>query len=268
MIRVLRFFRGLFKAVFFVGLIPAAIGALVIYFEYQRAAKDLADINSEYDIERELRHRIEGERRALRSEAGLIHNDVTWPRPTLADYPHDYLLIYTGLNGCPHFFQTPRESSSRWAWRVFNAAVLKRALPGRDGVCELEFSMNVARHMGVKGEDSLAVAAFRLRQVLQKDQLVAYDLAAVPVESGYYGLHDASQRLLGRALNSLTLAEQAELAIALPPVGFWLEIKTCDDPFAIKQARDALLRVLGARQLVPQERARAAQGEPIGCLRS
>jgi hypothetical protein len=260
--------RNLFRAVFFLGVVPATVGSVILFVSYQRAAEGLATLNSEYDIERELRHRIEGERRALRGEAGIVHNEVKWPRPTLSDYPHEFLLIYLGLNGCPSFFQTPRETPTRWAWRVLNAAVFERTVPGRDGECELAFSLNVARHMGVKDPGPQAVAAYRLRQVMQRDQLVAYDLAAVPVEQGYYGVQEASMRLLRRPLSVLTLAEEAELAIALPPLNFWLAVRACDDPMTIKQARDSVLEILGVRQLVTPERARAAQGEPLSCVRS
>jgi hypothetical protein len=246
---------------------PLLLALVILVLGYLRAARDLPPLDSEFDIEKGLRTTIEGERRHLRPEAGIIHNEVRWPRPTLADFPHDFVAIQVAVWRCPTFFQTVRESELEWALRVLKAQVLNRGSTGRDGKCELHFARDVASHLRVAEGAAQNLAAYRIRQVLGRDQLVAYDLAAMPLERGYFGVQDAARLFLHRDLTKLSLAELAELSIALPPYNMYDEIRDCVSPLAIKQTRDDLLLNLGETQVLSLDKAKAASGEPLACQR-
>ena len=262
---LLSFLRKAFRLVATLTLAPIVVGLTIFLFLYFRASSQLLPLNSEYDVESALRTTIEGERRSLRTQAGIIHDDVTWPRPTLADFPHDFVVMEVAVWRCPTFFQTKREPSSAWALRVLKAFVFETSMDGRDGKCEMHFARDLADNLRAGEGAPRYLATYRLREVLDRDQLLAYDLASLPLEQGYFGVQDASRLLLHRDLNQLSLAELAELAVALPPLNRYDDIHDCNGLLDVKKQRDEFLNRLGESGFIPLERAKAAWGEPLSC---
>ena len=256
-----RLLNKLFRLVATLTLVPATLGIAIFMFLYFRASALLLPLNSEYDVETALRTTIEGERRSLRTQAGIIHDDVSWPRPTLGDYPHDFVVMQVAEWGCPTFFQTKRETTGEWSYRVLKGFVLGQRTGGRDGRCELHFSLDLADHLRAGSGASRYLAAHRVREILDRDQLVAYDLSSIPLEQGYFGVQDAAHLFLRRELNQLSLAELAELSIALPPYNRYDDIRECNGLIDVKKERDTLLQKLGEAGLIPLERAKAASDQ-------
>ena len=263
MSRIFRFF----KIVLILGTPPLLFFIILAFINYQRAAADLPPLNSEFDVQNVLRGTIEGERRNLRSSAGTIHPDegIAWPRPTLAAFPHDFVTIYLAVRECPTFFQTQRESNLKWAFRVFMKEEFHKSLAGRDGRCELGLAREIASHLRVAEGTASNIAAYRIRLIMTRDQMVAYDLAAMPIERGYFGVNDASRLLLRRDLKDLSLAELVELSVALPPFNRYEEVRDCRSLIDVKVTRDDLLSSLGEARIISEQRADAAKGEALSC---
>jgi hypothetical protein len=226
----------------------------------------LPQLESEYDLESHLRGYIEGERLSSKAgEAGLHEPDVLWPRPALDRLPRDLVDLFLSEMGCPTFFQTPRESVERAAWRAFNAEILGRRLPGSDGGCEFALGLMVAEEARIADGPPKAIAAFRIRSFLTKDQLVAYALQCYRAEKGVFGVEESAQVLYHHLPKELNLAQLAELMIAAPPDRFYDDIKFCRNPLLIRQARDTILRRAGQSGLFAKERLLAATKLPVAC---
>ncbi len=265
MIAFARFLRRLLNLVLLMTLGPSLLAFGILAVIYIQADRELPPLNSEFDIDGHLRSTIEGERRNLRPEAGIVHPEVAWKHPTLADYPNDFVLMQMAEYGCPTFFQTARESKIAWMGRVFKGWLFGRDSSGRDGRCELHFARELASNLRVADGAQEFLAAYRIREILGRDQLVAYEMASLPLEPGYFGVHDAARLFLHRPLAQLSLAELAELAIALPPYNLYDAIRQCDSVLMIRKRRDNLLITLGEAGVLPLERARAAEGEAVSC---
>ncbi|MFN0061832.1 MAG: hypothetical protein ACKVPX_04865 [Myxococcaceae bacterium] len=232
---------------------------------YLRATADLPPIDTEYDIERGLRTAIEGERRALRKVMGVAPETLAWPRPSLALLPRELVLLFVSQSGCPNYFQTSRESHLAWTWRALNAHVLKRPLGGADDACDWRFAGHIAMQMRISNRLQRSIATHRIRAALQRDQLVAYDLMALPIEPGYFGVTDAAELLLHKKLEDLSLAALAELALAMPPNRFYEDVRSCQNPILLRKARDRMLSRMADAGILTPERAKQAQAQPLGC---
>jgi hypothetical protein len=254
------------KTAFWILLFFVGLAGVVVPLTYLYTASKLPPLESESDVEKQLKHSIEGDRMGvLSTQYDRGDKTVTFNRPDFSRLPKDLVALYIRQMGCPTYFQTPREDGRAWAWRLFSGVALGAQPPG-DGGCERILAMRIANALGINGDLELSVAAHRLHAFLQKDQLIAYDLAIVRVERGIVGVEDVAQKLFGRDLTDLQLSELAELQLALPPYGFYGDLKTCKNASLIRQNRDLLLQDLAGYQLVSEERARNAIAQPVACL--
>ncbi|MCP3136092.1 transglycosylase domain-containing protein [Pyxidicoccus xibeiensis] len=256
------------KSLLWIVLFLLGLAGVIIPLSYLYTASKLPPLESEFDVEKQLKHSIEGERMSLR--AGQYQRNprpITFNRPDFSRLPKDMVALYIRHLGCPRYFQTPREDGPAWAWRLF-AGVMTGAQPPGDGGCERILSMRIAGTLGITGNVAQSVAAHRLHSFMQKDQLIAYDLASLYFERGIVGVEDAAFVLFKRELSELQLSELAELQLALPPFGYYGDLKTCRNATIIRQNRDILLEDLAGWKLVSEDRARNAMGQPVFCTRS
>lgn len=253
------------KALLVLVLTFLLIAGIALPAFYLRASADLPPIDTEYDIEHGLRTGIEGERRALRKLMGAGPEALAWPRPSLALLPRELVLLFLAQSGCPNFFQTTRESSVAWSWRAINAHFFKRRVPGNDDACDWRFAGHLTTHLHISDRAQRNVASHRIRAALQRDQLVAYDLSALPIEPGYFGIADAAELLLHKKMDQMSLANLAELALALPPNQFYEEVRSCENPILLRKARDKLLSRMADAGIVTEERAKQAQAQALAC---
>ncbi|NBD10560.1 MULTISPECIES: transglycosylase domain-containing protein [Corallococcus] len=256
------------KTVFWLFMFLVGLAGVVIPITYLYTASKLPRLESEFDVESQLRHRIEGDRMSVlagRMDGGKDRASVPFTRPDFSRMPKDLVALYIRQMDCPTYFQTPREDGRAWAWRLFSGVTLGKVPPG-DGACERRLAMRIAREMGIEGDLQLSVAAHRLHAFFQKDQLIAYELSILRFERGVIGVEDAARKLFGRELGDLQLSELAELQLALPPYGYYGDIKACKNASLIRQNRDMLLQDLAGYSLVSEERARNAIAQPVACL--
>ncbi|MBZ4418711.1 transglycosylase domain-containing protein [Myxococcus sp. RHSTA-1-4] len=255
------------KSLLWIILFLLGLAGVVIPLTYLYTASRLPPLESEFDVEKQLKHSIEGERMSLR--AGQYEKNprpITFTRPDFSRLPKDLVALYIRHLGCPRYFQTPREDGPAWAWRLF-AGVTAGAMPPGDGGCERLLSMRIASALNIQGDLPQSVAAHRLHSFMQKDQLIAYDLAIIYFERGIVGVEDAAFTLFGRELGELQLSELAELQLALPPFGYYDDLKVCRNPTVIRQNRDMLLEDLAGWKLVSEDRARNAIAQPVFCTK-
>jgi hypothetical protein len=251
----------LWLVLFLIGLAGVALPAV-----YLHAASQLPQLETEFDLEKQLRNSIEGERMSLRAGTFDRSRSIEYKRPEFARLPKDLVALYIAQLGCPTYFQTPREDGPAWAWRLFSQLTLGSEPPG-DGACERLIATRLAMALGIQGNLELTVATHRLHSFLQKDQLIAYDLSALYFDRGIVGVEDAAFKVFGRELDALQLPELAELALTLPPHSFYQDAVFCRNASLIRQNRDVLLDDLAAYKLVTEERASNARSQPVDCVR-
>ncbi|WP_163863242.1 MULTISPECIES: transglycosylase domain-containing protein [Myxococcus] len=254
------------KSLLWIVLFMLGLAGVLIPLTYLYTASKLPQLESEFDVDKLLKHSIEGERMSLR--AGQFERNprpITFNRPDFSRLPKDLVALYIRHMECPRYFQTPREDGANWAWRLFLGATVGTAPPGEGG-CERMLAMRIAQGLGISGNLQLTVAAHRLHAFMQKDQLIAYDLAIVYFERGVVGVEDVAFTLFKKELNELQLSELAELQLALPPFYRYWDIRQCKNPTVLRQDRDTLLADLAGWKLVSEDRARNATTEPLGCL--
>lgn len=242
------------------------LAGVLIPLTYLYTASKLPQLESEFDVDKLLKHSIEGERMSLR--AGQFERNprpITFNRPDFSRLPKDLVALYIRHMECPRYFQTPREDGAAWAWRLFVGATMGTAPPGEGG-CERLLAMRIAQGLGISGNLQLTVAAHRLHAFMQKDQLIAYDLAILYFERGVVGVEDAAFTLFKKELNELQFQELAELQLALPPFYRYWDIRQCKNPTVLRQDRNMLLEDLAGWKLVSEDRARNAMLEPLGCM--
>jgi hypothetical protein len=252
----------LWTLLFLLGLVGAAVPAV-----YLHAASKLPQLETEYDLEKLLRNSIEGERMSLL--AGTTERSprpVDFKRPDFTRLPKELVALYIAQLGCPTYFQTPREEGLAWGWRLFAAEAFGAWLAG-DGGCEYQLALRIAEALGIPEGMERTAAAHRLHAFLQKDQLIAYDLATLYFDRGVVGVEDAAWSLFQRELNRMQLAELAEVALVLPPHHLYGDVQACRNSALLQQNRDVLLSDLAAYQLVTEERARNAMAQPVACSR-
>ncbi len=254
------------KSLLWITLFLLGLTGVLLPVSYLYTASKLPPMESEFDVEKQLKHSIEGERMSLVS--GLMvkpDRPITFTRPDFTRLPKDLVALYITQMGCPTYFQTPREDGWPWAWRLFVGVVLGTQ-PRGDGGCERLLAFRLAWKLGVRENAELAVAAHKLHSYLQKDQLIAYDLAILHFERGIVGVEDAAYKLFGKELDKLSLAELAELQLALPPYGYYDDLKTCQNAAIMKQNRDLMLAEIANWELITVEKAKNAMAQPVACL--
>lgn len=253
------------RSILWIGLFLFGVAGVIIPISLLYVASGLPPLDNAYSLETQLRQYIEGERTGER--AGQINQiPVTWSRPDFNQLPSDLVALYLSQMQCPNYFRSPRENGLRMAWRAFDFLAFRGSPADPNGRCEFRFAYRIAQAMRIKDGAQLAVAAYKIEGFLQRPDLVAFDLATNRYAPGVIGLDDAVRELFNKKLSDLTLAEDAELALAMPPNDYYGPLKACLSAPQIKQARDGLLRRLANDNLVPVERARLAADQPLACL--
>jgi len=225
---------------------------------YLRLASQLPPLDNELELRAQL-WRDAGATREMSPAEGFRSAE----EPDFTRLPKDLLAIYVSQLGCPEYFGSAPEEGFPWLWRMWSG--LWGIEPPGDGRCERLLSLRIAASLGLRGSSQRAVAANKIHRILQKHELIAYDLAMVSFEPGVVGVEAAAKGLFGKDLKSLQLAEVAELMLALPPHEAYDELKQCRNASLIRRSRDYVLSMLVSHSLVSGERANAAQGHPVAC---
>ena len=245
----------------------AAIIVVITPLVYLWTSSKLPQLESEFDLERILRHSIESERRSrLMGQFDKQKSPIDFQRPDFGRLPKNLVATYITERGCPTFFQTPREDG--YAWSKRQVLSLFNMEPPGDGWCEQLFASNLGYRVGAKGTLEVAVAANKIHRFLKKDTLIAYDLHSLRIAGGIIGVEDGAKELFKKPLAELSLAEIAEYALALPPHGYWAQVRHCDNASLIRQSRDLIISHLQMVSLIPESEARNAQAQPVACLRT
>jgi len=101
-------------------------------------------VESEFDLERFLRDRIEGERAAVLPGGRLPDRaSIAFRTPELMQFPKDMVGLYISGFGCPTYFQSPHEKPAPWMWRLVRYQLFHSEGPPGNAACELQF----ARHL-------------------------------------------------------------------------------------------------------------------------
>ncbi len=254
------------RALFWIALCLVGLAGVLFPCIYLYTASKLPQLETEFDLETHFRNSVEGERislQAARSEKNP--RPVKFERPDFSTYPKDLVALYVSEMGCPTFFESPREEGARWGWRLF-IGMVTGAMPRGDGGCERYLALRLAAGLGIKEKLDRTVAANKIHAVLEKDQLVAFDLETTRFARGVVGVRDAAWALYKKDLNDMSLAELAELTLALPVHGYYSQIRECRNASIIRQNRDHILRNLARRALVSKIRAEEAMAVPVACL--
>lgn len=255
------------KSAFWIGLLLVGLAGVVGPAMWLFTVNTLPNpIESQMGIEQHLRQMIESERYGLQLALDpKERRAVKWNRPAIVDYPKRLVALFITETGCPTYFQTARDDDRQWMRRVLQKAFNGQDLDG-DGACELNYARLLARRLGAKTPLQLAVAADRLHRFLQRDELVAYNLAAVRFEPGLVGVAEASRELMKKELSELNDAELAELQLAIPPWDYWEDVKLCRNAAMLREARDVVLQRLARQGLIADDQAKAATAQPVRCL--
>src|SRR5436853_5137380 len=107
------------------------VSALIIFpVWWAVAVSSLPSLESEFDLERFLRDRIEGERAATWTGGGRPGKAaIAFREPELTRYPKDVVGLYISNYGCPTFFQSPHEKPLPWFWRLVRYQLFKSEGP-------------------------------------------------------------------------------------------------------------------------------------------
>jgi hypothetical protein len=244
-----------------------AVAVLLVPIIYLWVGAGLPPLDSEFDLERILKHDIESDRKSIQlGQYEKSKDPIDFDRPDFAKLPKNLVAFYITERGCPTYFQTPREDGYAWGKRVL-LGVFGIEPEDSDGWCEHVFADQIARRIGAKEKLERAVAMHKIHRFLKKDGLVAYDLHTVRLDPGVIGVEAGSKALFHKPLSELTLSELAEYTLALPPHGYWEQMKACQNPILIKQNRDVVIDNLRRVSLVPEDLARAAMRQPVACTR-
>jgi hypothetical protein len=255
------------KSLFWISLLLVGLAAIVIPGVWIYTVNMLPNaIDSAMDIETHLRQSIESERQGLQMALDAKERrGVKWARPEIIDFPKRLVAMFITETGCPTYFQTPREDGAPWLKRLALKTWNGSDLDG-DGACELNYARMLARRLGAKTTLQVAVASDRIHRFLQRDQLVAYNLASVKFEPGLIGVAEASREIMQKELSELSDAELAELQLAIPPWDYWDDIRRCRNAGMLREARDVLLMRLAQQGLISEEMARTAAAQPVRCM--
>ncbi len=233
---------------------------------YLHVSSGLPAIDTDYQIENLLRIVVEGERISVKlGQSDRTATQVPFARPDFAKLPKDLVALYLSQRGCPTYFQTPKEEGFAWGRRVF-LDLFGIDRPG-NGWCERLFAARIAQRLGITGSLTQAIAAHKIHSALTKDQLIAFDLESIWFDEGVVGVDAASRKLFQRPVAELQLAELAELQLALPPFGYYRQLRDCQNPTLIRQNRDVVLKGLAQDALVSETQAKEATSGPVFCAR-
>ena len=245
---------------FLVGLFGVVVPGAYLY-----VASGLPQLESEFDIEKHLRHYVEGERMSLKFGQYQERSGIKYERPDFQKLPKELVALFISQLSCPGFFKTPKEDGLAWSWRLFQLAAFNKELPG-DGACGAWLAQEIAHLIGVTGRFDRAVAAHKIHSALGKDQLVAYYLSALYFERGIVGLDDAAMTLFKKKVTELNLPELAEFQLALPPAYYYQQLKQCQNAALLRINRDVTIDQLVADALLKPEQARQAKAVNVACL--
>jgi len=261
-----RALKTLIKLTLWLTLISAVAFGIVAPSIYMYTAANLPNqIESEADVEMHLRQSIESERQSVQSARPANEREsVKWPRPDFSTIPKHFIALFITATGCPDYFRSPREEGWPWNKRLI-ASASNKILDG-DGACELIYARQLAERLGMKTDMQKLVGADRIHRFLQKDQLVSFTLHSMWFDQGVIGIEKASEVVMAKPLNQLTLAEMTELQLAVPPWGYWEDIRNCRNAALLKEARDTLLNQLAEIGHISDEMARSATSQPVRCL--
>jgi hypothetical protein len=238
-------------------LFSLALAGVLVPVTYLRLASQLPPLDNELDLSAQLRRDV-GPAPEMTPAEGFRSTE----EPDFTRLPRDLLAIYVSQMGCPEYFGSAPEEGFPWLWRMWSG--LWGIEPPGDGGCERLLALRIAASLGFGGSRQ-AVAANKIHRVLQKHELIAYDLAAASFEPGVVGVEAAAKALFGKDLATLQLSEVAELTLALPPHEIYDELKQCRNASLIRRHRDYVLSVLVSHSLVSSDRAKAAQAHPVAC---
>ena len=256
----------LFKLTLWLSLLTIITVGVLVPGTWLYTAGNLPNtVESENDIEIHLRQSIESERQSVMiGRPASTRTSVKWEKPDFSKLPKHLIAFYITATGCPDYFRSPREEGMPWTKRL--AASLQNQMLDGDGACELIFARNLARRLNMKTDLQVLVAADRVHHFLAKDQLVAFDLHSMWFDHGVIGVETASIVIMQKPLTQLNLAELAELQLAIPPWGFWDDIKNCSNAAKLKEARDSLLAEMATIGHISDEMRRTASSAPVRCL--
>jgi len=237
-------------------LFVLALAGVLVPVTYLRLASELPSLDNEVALRAQLG-------RDVGATPGMTPAGRSVEEPDFTGLPKDLLAIYVSQMGCPEYFGSAPDEGFPWLWRMWSG--LWGIEPPGDGRCERLLALRIAASLGLGGSSRQAVAANKIHRILQKHELIAYDLAVVSFEPGVVGVEAAAKGLFGKDLKSLQLAEVAELMLALPPHDAYDELKQCRNASLIRRNRDYVLSMLVSHSLVSSERANAAQAHPVAC---
>ena len=238
-------------------LFVLALAGILVPVTYLRLASELPPLDNELALRAQLRRGVGATQGMTPVEGDSVEE------PDFTRLPKDLLAIYVSQLGCPEYFGSAPDEGFPWLWRMWSG--LWGIEPPGVGKCERLLSLRIAASLGFGGSSRQAVAANKIHRILQKHELIAYDLAVVSFEPGVVGVEAAAKGLFGKDLKSLQLAEVAELMLALPPHDAYDELKQCRNASLIRRSRDYVLSMLVSHSLVSSERANAAQAHPVAC---
>ena len=241
-------------------LFAFGLAGVLVPVLYLRISRQLPPLETELDLQTQLERAASSGGRSTDGAGRSVRP------PEFSRLPRDLVAVYVSQMGCPGYFQSGRDDGVGWLWRMLSG-LWGIELPG-DGRCERRLALRIASSLGVAGGPEQAVAANKIHRVLQKHELVAYDLSSASFEPAVVGVDAAAKALFRKELTGLQLSEVAELMLALPPHEFYDELKMCRNASLIRQSRDYVLSMLASHSLVSNERAGAARAQPVACTRN
>ncbi len=255
--------RPVLRSLLWISLFLFGVAGVVTPIVYLYVASGLPPLETEFDLEAQLRQYVEGERLSHQMGQATPEHQRRFERPDFSKLPKDLVALFISRLGCPTYFQTPREQGLDWGWRLVDA-LLTGNQPDGDGWCERSLALSLAQSVGVKGPLAETVAAHKVHTFLQKDQLVAYYLGTLRFDRAVVGVDDAAQDLFHKPLAQLELNELAELMLAFD---YYSDVKSCHNAGLIRKNRDYLLQVLMTQGLVPEDKGRTAQASAVACAK-
>jgi hypothetical protein len=256
---VKRLFEGLLvagngvKGFLWICFFLLGVAGVVLPLIYLYTASQLPEMRSPSELSKAVGLVVETARRAetvglhdpvLKARLNRKYEDPN--RTGAKGLPRNFLLLYLRQWECPDYLQRPKEEGWPWVRRAFGGLVFADQNDG-PGYCELIFARRISSvHLDIEGTLATAIMAHRLHSFLDKPQLLAYDLSALRFHKapGVVGVEAATYDLFKKELDQLSLAETAELMLALPPWNNYQEIKQCKGPAVIRGQRDNILSSL------------------------
>jgi hypothetical protein len=256
--------KNLFWVVVIVG---GVLGVLIPGFYFNASSNLPSPLANRQQLLLLMRMQVESER--MKVALGLPPKErgfVSWPDPELSRFPPDFTALFLSQNGCAPFLRAAPEKKSKWTVRVLRAAWGLGGDASVAGRCRLLFASSIVSRLGVTGTLETALATYRVGNLLDHQELVAWELTTVHFENGLVGVDQTLSRLYKRPLAEMNLAELAEAVLVAPPHAYMDEIRRCKNPPLIRRARDTVLQEFAADGLVTEAQANAAQQADVACM--